>query len=60
MFKAKACNVAVEIHSGLTIGHTAVDFWNVSGRPVNARWVYGVDAEAFYDLLIERLARYGS
>jgi purine nucleosidase len=60
MFQAKACNVAVETRSELTMGHTAVDFWNVSGRPVNARWVYGVDAEAFYDLLIERLARYGS
>ncbi len=60
MFRAKPCNVAVEIHSELTMGHTAVDFWNVTGRPVNARWVYGVDADAFYDLLVERLTRYGA
>jgi purine nucleosidase len=59
IFQAKACNVAVELHSELTMGHTAVDFWNVSGRPANARWVHAVDAEAFYDLLTERLARYG-
>lgn len=57
IFKAKACNVAVEIHSELTIGHTAVDFWHVSGRPPNAQWVYAVDSERFYGLLVERLAR---
>jgi purine nucleosidase len=58
MFQAKACNVAVETQSNLTMGHTAVDFWNVSGRPANAQWVYAVDADAFYDLLTERLARF--
>jgi len=58
-FEVKACNVAVEIHSELTMGHTAVDFWHVSGRPPNARWAYAVDSEAFYDLLVGRLARYG-
>lgn len=59
MFQSKACNVAVEIRSELTLGHTAVDFWNVSGRPANAQWVYAVDSNAFYDLLTERLARFG-
>jgi purine nucleosidase len=58
IFQTKACNVAVEIHSELTMGHTAVDFWQVSGRPPNARWVYGVDSERFYDLLIDRLSRF--
>jgi purine nucleosidase len=57
IFQSKACNVAVEIHSELTMGHTAVDFWNVSGRPANAEWAYAVDADAFYGLLTERLAR---
>lgn len=60
LFQIKACNVAVEIHSELTLGHTAVDFWNVSGRPVNARWAHAVDADGFYDLLTELLARYGA
>lgn len=60
LFQARACNVAVEIHSELTMGHTAVDFWNVSGRAANAQWVHAVDADAFYDLLTERLARFGS
>lgn len=57
MFQSKACNVAVEIHSELTMGHTAVDYWGVSGRPANAQWVYAVDSDAFYGLLTERLAR---
>jgi purine nucleosidase len=39
------------------MGHTAVDFWNVSGRPANAEWAYAVDADAFYGLLTEQLAR---
>ncbi|MDH3647981.1 MAG: nucleoside hydrolase [Gammaproteobacteria bacterium] len=58
IFEGKACNVTVEIHSALTLGHTAVDFWNVTGRPENAVWIHRVDADAFYDLLAERLARY--
>ncbi len=60
LFKGKDCNVSVETQSELTLGHTAVDFWQVTNRPVNVHWVYGVDADGFYDLLIERLARFGS
>ena len=59
LFQSKACNVSVETESELTMGHTAVDFWHVTDRPVNARWVYAVDADGFYDLLNERLSRFG-
>lgn len=59
LFEGKDCNVAVETQSELTLGHTAVDFWHVTGRPKNAHWVYAVDADGFYDLLIDRLARFG-
>ena len=59
LFAGKDCNVAVEIQSDLTLGHTAVDFWHVTGRPINVHWIYGVDADGFYDLLTERLARFG-
>lgn len=58
IFLSKKCNVEVETNSELTMGHTAVDFWHVTGRPVNADWLYRVDAEAFFELLYERLARY--
>jgi len=58
LFQGKHCNVAIETHSALTLGHTAVDFWGVTDRPHNACWLHGVDANGFFDLLIERLARY--
>lgn len=59
LFASKCCNVSIETESELTIGHTAVDFWFVTDRPVNANWVYEVDADGFYELLIDRLARFG-
>ena len=41
------------------MGHTAVDVWNVSEREKNATWMHSVDADRFYALLTERLARFG-
>jgi purine nucleosidase len=58
LFAGKACNISVETRSELTMGHTAVDFWRVSGRPANATWIHGVDADGFFALLLEHLARY--
>ncbi len=60
LFETKACNISVETRSELTIGHTAVDFWHVTDRPINANWAYSIDADGFYALLTERLARYGA
>jgi purine nucleosidase len=60
LFEGKDCNVSIETQSELTLGHTAVDFWQVTDRSINVHWVYGVDSDGFYDLLIERLARFGS
>jgi purine nucleosidase len=59
LFQGKVCNVAVETRSELTLGHTAVDYWHVTDRPRNTNWIYGVDADGFYDLLTDRLARFG-
>lgn len=56
LFRGKRCNVSVEISSELTMGHTAVDFWGVSGRPENALWIHDVDADGFYELLTKRLS----
>ena len=58
LFKTKLCNVSVETGSELTIGHTAVDFWHVTDRPRNVNWAFDVDADGFYDLLTERVARF--
>jgi purine nucleosidase len=60
LFEGKLCNVSVETESELTMGNTAVDFWQVTDRPKNATWIHSVDADGFYDLLVERLSRYGN
>jgi len=59
LFETRECNISVETQSVLTLGHTAVDFWRVTDRPHNVDWAYEVDADGFYDLLRERLARFG-
>ena len=58
LFATRRCNVSVEKESALTLGHTAVDFWHVTDRPPNVDWAYEVDADGFYELLLERLARF--
>ncbi len=60
LFTGKLCNVEIETESPLTMGHTAVDFWHITNRPKNVNWLFKVNAEGFFDLLIERLARYGN
>jgi purine nucleosidase len=55
LFKGKRCNVEIETSSPLTRGHTAVDFWGVTGRAANANWLYEVDADGFFALLTEHL-----
>ena len=58
LFEGKLCNISVETESELTMGNTAVDFWHVTDRPKNATWIHAVDADGFYDLLVERLSRF--
>ena len=57
LFDGREVNVAIETESPLTIGMTVVDWWGVSGRPVNARVMTKVDSEGFYSLLSENLVR---
>ena len=58
LFQGKLCNIEIETQSSLTLGHTAVDFWHVTKRRKNANWLYTIAAEGFFELLIERLARF--
>ena len=60
LFEGKVCNLTVETGSELTMGHTAVDFWQVTDRPKNINWIHRVDADGFYDLLVERLESYSN
>lgn len=60
IFEGKPCNVSIETESELTMGNTAVDFWHVTDRRVNTNWIHAVDAQAFFELLTARLARFES
>ena len=56
MFEGRYINVEIETRSELTMGMTVADWWGVTGRPANARFMRKVDADAFFALLCERLA----
>ncbi|MBB96755.1 MAG: nucleoside hydrolase [Rhodobacteraceae bacterium] len=57
LFSGRYINVEIETVSDLTLGMTVADWWGVSGRPANATFMGDVDAEGFFTLLTERLAR---
>jgi purine nucleosidase len=57
LYRGRDVNVAIETQSPLTTGMTVVDWWGVTGRKPNVRFTNGVDADGFYDLLAEKLAR---
>jgi inosine-uridine nucleoside N-ribohydrolase len=52
-------NVAVELESELCRGRTVVDLWRRTERPPNAHVGVAIDADAFFDLLVERIAALG-
>lgn len=58
LFEFKQCNVRVEVQSELTRGHTSVDFWNSTSLPRNSFWAHKVDADGFFDLLVDQLLKY--
>lgn len=57
LFDGRLCNVEVETQSPLTAGMTVIDWWHVTDRKRNVRVIRSVDADGFFDLLIERFAR---
>ncbi|KFC66429.1 Inosine-uridine preferring nucleoside hydrolase [Devosia sp. LC5] len=57
LFEGRYCNVAIETASELTVGMTVVDYWHVTGRVRNANYLRNGNADGFYKLLTERLAR---
>ncbi|CAH0339276.1 nucleoside hydrolase [Rhizobium sp. CECT 9324] len=57
LFGGRHCNVEIELGSELTMGMTVVDWWGVSARAANAQVMRDVDADGFFDLLVERFAR---
>ncbi len=57
LFSSRLVNVSVECESELTMGMTVVDWWKVTGRKANATVCRGINADGFFALLSERLAR---
>ena len=57
MFRGRHINVEIETGSALTRGMTVADWWGVTDRAPNAQFMGDVDAEAFFTLLTERVAR---
>ncbi len=51
-------NVEVELESELCRGRTVVDLWHRTGRPPNAHVAVDLDRDAFFELLLERIARF--
>lgn len=59
LFSGRFINVEIETTSELTMGATVADWWRVSDRAPNATFMKDIDAEGFYALLADRLARLG-
>jgi purine nucleosidase len=57
MFVGKRVHVAIETGSEATMGMTLVDWWGVTGSEPNCTVMREIDADAFFDLLVERIGR---
>ncbi|MDJ0629881.1 MAG: nucleoside hydrolase [Rhodobacter sp.] len=57
LFSGRYINVEIETRSDLTRGMTVADWWGVTDRKPNALFIGDVDADGFYRLLTDRLAR---
>ncbi|MCY4196771.1 MAG: nucleoside hydrolase [Rhodobacteraceae bacterium] len=55
LFSGKMVNVEIETESELTMGMTVVDWWNVTNRPANAKFISTVDDDGYFNLLTERI-----
>ncbi len=57
LFSGREINVEIELAGTWTTGMTVADWWGVTDRPKNALFIGDVDADGFFRLLTERLAR---
>jgi inosine-uridine nucleoside N-ribohydrolase len=57
LFAARACSVRMDLGPGPSRGRTVIDRWDRTGAPHNASVLESVDADAFFALLGERIAR---
>lgn len=57
LFTGRQANMVVDSREGPTFGQTIVDWYDGLKQPKNVFWVENGDAQGFFDLLTERLAR---
>ena len=57
IFDGRYVNVEIETGSELTRGMTVADWWKVTDRGPNAMFIGGLDADRFFNLLVERLSK---
>ena len=57
LFSSRHINVEIETQSALTRGMTVADWWGVTDRNANATFTGDIDAEGYFALLTDRLAR---
>lgn len=55
LFSGRDCHVAIEHHSETTMGMTVIDWWGVTGEPATAHVVNEIDADAYFELLVDRV-----
>ena len=56
LFEGRDVNEEIEIHSELTMGMTVVDWWNVSDRQPNVTYNNQINANGFFQLILDRLS----
>ncbi len=57
LFTMRPCSVRMDLGPGPSRGRTVIDRWNRTGEPHNAAVLETLDADGFFALLGERLAR---
>jgi purine nucleosidase len=57
LFEGKEVAVEIDIAPGPTLGMTVIDWWGVTDAPANALVMNGIDAEGFFELLVDRIGR---
>jgi purine nucleosidase len=57
LFTGRQINVVIDSREGPGFGQTVADWYDTLGQPRNVFWIENGDAQGFFDLLTERLAR---
>lgn len=59
IFSGKHVHVEIETAPGPTQGMTVIDWWGVTNNEPNALVMNEIDADRFFDLLVDRIGRLG-